>query len=420
MTPRMVAFVSWLSVALAPAAWAQPAGPPEPSSETEAPGTYEVRYEARVVPTKRAAHVTIRVVDEGNHLDSIRFKIDPARHLDFEGSGEIVVDGNHVLWTPPDPGGTIHYAFRIDDLRDELSYDARCAEDWALFRGDDLVPPARVSTSTGAVSQASLRLRLPADWSAAIPFASAGRNIWSIENPRRRFARPVGWMVMGKRLGVLRERVAGTHVAVAGPVGHDLRRLDILAFLRWNLPVLRKTFDRPERLLIVGAGDPMWRGGLSGPRSLFVHADRPLMTSDGTSPLLHEVVHTIVRNPAGPLDDWIVEGIAELYSLEALVRSRTISRRRYDKAISRLAERGAGARLRGDRASGAVTARAVTVLRALDREIRARTEDRRSLDDAVRALAARDERLTTEALRATAEHLVDGDLGAFFKRQVGR
>jgi hypothetical protein len=423
MKARVAAALTVLSLAIVPATRPHAAdSPTDVPLSAEAPGSYEVRYEARIVPTERAARVSIRVVDAAGHFDFLRFKIDPKRHLDFEGDGEIEADGDHVRWKPPGPGGTLRYVFRIDALRDELSYDARCAADWALFRGDDLVPPARVSTSTGAVSHASLRLRLPAGWSAATPFERTARHTWRVENPRRRFDRPVGWMVMAKRFGVLRERVAGVYVAVAGPVGHGLRRLDTLAFLRWNLPVLRKTFDvLPERLLVVGAGDPMWRGGLSGPNSLFLHADRPLMTSDGTSPLLHELVHTIMRNPAAPLDDWIVEGIAELYALEALVRSRTISRRRYEKFLGRLAERGATApRLRVEAASGAVTARAVTVLRALDREIRARTEDRHSLDDVVRTLAARNELLTTEALRAVAEAVVNGDLGPFFQRQVGK
>ena len=32
---------------------------------------------------------------------------------------------------------------------------------------------------------------------------------------------------------------------------------------------------------MVGANDPMWRGGLSAPRSLYLHSGRPLIESDG-------------------------------------------------------------------------------------------------------------------------------------------
>ena len=57
----------------------------------------------------------------------------------------------------------------------------------------------------------------------------------------------------------------------------------LLAFLRWNLPALVDIFpDFPERVLVVSAGDPMWRGGLSGPGSLYIHAERPLISGNGT------------------------------------------------------------------------------------------------------------------------------------------
>ena len=49
----------------------------------------------------------------------------------------------------------------------------------------------------------------------------------------RRFDQPTGWIVTGA-LGVRRERIAGVRVAVAGPVDHNVRRLDTLAMLNWT------------------------------------------------------------------------------------------------------------------------------------------------------------------------------------------
>ena len=46
---------------------------------------------------------------------------------------------------------------------------------------------------------------------------------------------------------------------------------------------------------VVGAADPMWRGGLSASNSLFLHADRPLISENGTSTLVHELTHVITR-----------------------------------------------------------------------------------------------------------------------------
>ena len=58
--------------------------------------------------------------------------------------------------------------------------------------------------------------------------------------------------------------------------------------------------------------------------------------------MLHELFHAVTGVRAGPGGDWVVEGLAELYSLELLVRSKTISKARYRKALAGLAARGAG------------------------------------------------------------------------------
>jgi hypothetical protein len=203
-------------------------------------------------------------------------------------------------------------------------------------------------------------------------------------------------------------------------VGHGLRRLDALALLRWTLPTLRDVAGAlPARLLVVGAGDPMWRGGLSGPDSLFIHADLPLISNDGTSPLLHELVHAVVGARSGDGGDWIVEGLAEYYSIELLRRSRTISRRRYEKILSRLADRGSDVvTLEVERATGAEVARAVTVLHELDDEIRERSADAKSLDDVVRALVQKDVTLTTASFRTIAESVYGESLVSFFRQRV--
>jgi len=183
-------------------------------------------------------------------------------------------------------------------------------------------------------------MRVPEGWSVAVPYKRQPDGSYAVDHPARRFDRPTGWMAVGK-LGIVRERVAGTSVAIAGPVGHGQRRLDQLALLRWTLPTLGEILQPlPDRLLVVGAGDPMWRGGLSGPRSAYLHSDRPLIAEDGTSPLLHELVHTALRTRSGPGGDALVEGLAELYSVELLARSRTVSRKRAERTFARLAERG--------------------------------------------------------------------------------
>jgi hypothetical protein len=401
----------------APAATEEPpAGPPAPPAVRH----FDIGYDARFSPSDRTARVTVRIggADPGVVL-KLRFRIDAERHRDFRGDGTVEVEGGAVTWHPPARGGALHYTFRIDHLRDARSYDAHFAENWALFRGDDLVPPARVRFADKAEARARLRLRLPDGWTAAAPWERLPDGRFDVTNEGRRFDRPTGWILIG-HLGILREKVAGSRLAIAGPVGQRVRRLDVLALLRWTLPPLRKVVDAlPPRLLVIGAGDPMWRGGLSGPQSVFVHADRPLIVHDVTSPVLHELVHAAVGVSAGPGGDWVVEGLAELYSLELLARSKTISKSRYRRALRRFGEVGAAAAaLDVDPAVGPVRARAVAVLHALDAELQRGSEGRLSLDDVVRRLARERGRVTTERFRHVVDEVAGRSLGAFFRSQV--
>ena len=380
---------------------------------------YDFHVDARIVPTERTAHDTLEIGKGAEHVDWMRFRIDPQRQLLFRGDGEVKTEGAHVTWTPPRTGGKLTYVFRIDHLRDARRYDARCAKTWTIFRGEDLVPPARVLTTDGARSKTRLRVRLPEGWSIATPYSKLRSGEYQVAHKRRGLSRPTGWMIAGV-LGVVREEVSGVRVAIAGPKTMGVRRQDMLAMLRWTLPTLHQILpELPERLLIVSAYDPMWRGGLSGPDSLFIHAHRPLITEDGPSPLLHEVMHTALELRPGNDGDWAIEGLAQYYALQLLGRSGTISAERLEKAYAFQAERGKEAEhLRSKTVSGAGTARAVTVLRALDAKIRESTHEKKSLDDVLRILVAEGGVLTTERMQKASEQVSGQDLADFFKTQV--
>jgi hypothetical protein len=209
-------------------------------------------------------------------------------------------------------------------------------------------------------------------------------------------------------------------VAVAAPVGQRVRRQDSLALLRWTLPSLRKILgELPERLLVVGARDPFWRGGLSGPGSVYVHAERPLIESDLTSPILHELIHAAVGITSGPGGDWVVEGLAEYYSLDLLVRSKTLSKARHRKALAGLAARGVGVNaLDAEQAVGPVAARAVGAMRALDAELRRGSEGALSLDDVLRRLARGRGAVTSDRFRQVVDEVAGRSLGAFFRANI--
>jgi hypothetical protein len=357
----------------------------------------EIRYEARVVPSEGTILVTVDLDEAPGRFEMLRFRIDPERHTAFAGDGTLTEGDGWVKWEPPSDGGQLTYTFRIDHLRDSRSYDARGARTWAIFRGDDLVPPARSRFVDGTRTRARIQFVMPESWSVASPHPRIRGYEYRVANEGRAFTRPTGWYALGD-LGVIREDVAGTAVAIAGPIRHGLRRLDILALLRLTLPQVNRMRGEPlPRLLVVGAGDPMWRGGLSGPQSIYLHSERPLISSDATSPLLHELIHTAMAARADDAADWIVEGMAEYFSMELLRRCDALSPERFEREIEEL-RAGKPRSKGGGRQTRSSTERGVLFMLGLDQAIRMRSNGERSLDDVFRVLANDDGKVTLESL----------------------
>jgi hypothetical protein len=386
---------------------------PEPAPMPE----FSVLYDVGLVASEKSAHVSIRLWADSAPVEWIRFRIDPNRYRAIQADGKLIEIEGGVEWQPPKSGGRFRYVFSIDHLRSEQAYDARCAKNWAIFRGEDLVPRMRIRTDPIARSESRMRLRLPEGWSAALPYRRLTSGDYAINEPRTRFDRPTGWFAFGK-LGVIRDKIEGSRIAIAGPAGQGIRRMDMMAMLKWTLPSLNELFGGlPRRFQIVAAGDPMWRGGLSGPRSIYLHVDRPLIGEDSTSPMLHELVHSLMRARAGSDGDWVVEGIAELYSLELLRRSGTLTDARYESAVEAIERRArAGGKLRVSAVDGDTRARAVIVLMEFDEAIRAASDGAKSLDDVVRVLADLGQKITTEQFRGVVTEVAGRDLSALFEK----
>lgn len=384
------------------------------TSEPEAPAdpsVYRINYVLRLDPVEGIANVSMRVAQSSALLREVSFRR-PDSVRDVDGDGQLAIDGKIVRWQPPPRGGSLSWQVRVSHRRNGNGHDAWLGADWGLFRAEDVVPRARTRTLKGARSETWLSFDLPRDWSVVTQYFGRDQR-FRIDNPARRFDQPSGWIVAGD-LGVRRETIAGVKVAVAGPVGQSIRRMDILAMLSWTLPELARLLpELPPRLTIVSAGDPMWRGGLSAPLSLYMHADRPLISENATSTLLHEVLHLSLGLSAERGYDWIVEGLAEYWGLRILQRSGSISDERFTQARRDLKAWSQDADvLCQPISSGAATALAVTVLFALDRELRRATDGNTSLDDVTRELVASDAKVTLEALTRTAENLAGQSLDA--------
>ena len=361
-------------------AWLAACGAPAAESE---PGStrYGLAYRVTPAPEKRSVTVELTVSQGDDLLREMRFDADPDRYSGFSGDGDLSVASGRVTWSPPDGGGSLRWRVKVSNERNSGGHDAWLDASWGLFRAEDIIPRAATRTLIGVSSDTTLEFDLPAGWSAVSEYIRID-GIFRVRKPERRFTQPTGWIVIGN-LGVRRERIAGTRVAIAAPEDQVVRRMDMLALLNWTLPELARILPTmPKRLTVTSAGAPMWRGGLSAPQSVFIHADRPLISENGTSTLLHEVMHVALASNAAGDFDWIVEGLAEYYSLQLLRRSGSITESRFNSALLQLSEWAKSASsLCAESSTGSRTALAVTILAALDQEIKTKSEGAKSLDD---------------------------------------
>jgi len=348
-------------------------------------------------------HVTLHLKQPGNLLRELSF---PAgTHInEIVGEGQVRVSDGTARWHPPASGGELEWWATVQSERGSGAYDALLNADWGIFRAEDVIPRARTRTQKGAASRSSMTFVLPPGWTAVSEYSAVEIPI-VIDRPERRFDEPAGWIAMG-RLGVRRETIAAIRVAVAGPEGHDVRRMDMLALLGWSLPELAAILPNDfPRLTIVSAGDPMWRGGLSAPASMFIHADRPMISENATSSLLHEVVHTAmpIDNRAGY--DWIAEGLAEYYSIELLRRGRAITEERAAFAFQRQAEWSAEAgTLCAASSTGPITALAVTLFKQVNDDMSQQTGGVATLDSVLPHLTGAD--IDAATLAAAVEQVI--------------
>lgn len=354
----------------------------------------DLDYHVRLLPQSDQAEVRLTLAD-GAAVRSLDFNLGkPGDYSDFKADGQWQVGTakpaatQRGVWRPASGKASLSYRVRISHSLKKDSFDSRMTAHWALLRGDVLVPAARLDQQDGVELVSRLEFELPAGWkSVETAWPRIGKNRFRIDNPERLFDRPTGWMLAGA-LGSRRTRLGETEVTVASPQGQGMRRMDVLTLLTFVWPQIQATFPRhPNKLLIVGAADPMWRGSLAGHGSLYLHSRLPLISESGSSPLLREVIQVFARIDDSQRSDWIGEGLAEYYAIELLRRAGGISDERYQALQERLSKSGHDVgSLRGEQVGTPVVARAVLLLQELDREIRLKTRNKRSLDDVTREL----------------------------------
>ncbi|MBK5011003.1 hypothetical protein IAE33_002863 [Pseudomonas sp. S60] len=348
----------------------------------------DLDYQVRLMPASGQAEVRVTLAD-GSAVRSLDFDLGKlGAYSGFQADGQWQLRGEHGVWQPASGKTSLSYRVQLDQKHSNGAYGARITPHWALFQGDQLVPPAHLDQQDGTELVARLTFDLPEGWkSVETAWPRIGKHKFRIDDSSRLFDRPTGWVLAGD-LGSRRARLGNTDVTVAAPVGQGMRRMDSLTLLTYVWPQLQATFPRnPPKLLVVGARDGMWRGPMAAHGSLYLHSARPMVSENGSSPLLREVVQLFTQIRARDGSDWLVESLTDYYASELLRRSGGMSDDRYQAWQARLSKQGAKVTtLKGDQASPAQVARGVMLLQALDKEIRIHTQAKRSLDDVARGL----------------------------------
>ncbi|WP_339524458.1 hypothetical protein [Pseudomonas sp. EA_35y_Pfl2_R111] len=373
----------------------------------------DLDYRVRFLPDAEQAEVSL-TLEDGAQVISLAFNLgEQGAYSDFKADGEWTQNSpEQGTWKPGKGKSTLTYRVRINHERSAGRFDALITKDWALLRGDDLVPAVKLRQEDKTELVSRLQFDLPKGWkSVETGWPRIGKNKFRIDNPQRKFDRPTGWMLAGK-IGTRRAKLGETDVTITAPVGEGMRRMDVMTLLTFIWPHAQEVFPRdPAKLLIVGAGNPMWRGGLSAANSYYMHTDRPLVSENGTSSLVHELVHVFSRIKARDRSDWITEGLAEYYAIELMRRAGGLSEERYQKIREQLVRWSKPVdSLRTNNSSGPVTARAVLLLQELDREIRQATKGTtqpRSLDDVTRGLMRLDKASTKDFIEIS-ENVMGG------------
>ena len=380
------------------------------SSPVWAAKKVDLDYHVRLLPQSDQAEVRLTLA-QGSAVRSLDFDLgDGSHYSDFKADGQWQLSpGKPVrgVWQPATDKASLTYRVRVSHGRKSGSFDTRMTPTWALMRGDDLVPAARLDQQDGIELVSRLEFELPGGWkSVETAWPRIGKNKFRIDNVSRLFDRPTGWMLAG-HLGSRRTRLGETEVTVASPRGQGMRRMDVLTLLTFVWPQVQAVFPRhPAKLLIVGANDPMWRGSLGLRESIYLNTRLPLVSESGTSAVVRELAQVFGRVNDRQRSDWISEGFAEYYAIELVRRAGGMSDERYESLHGKLVKASQKVTtLRGEQVNPAQVSKAVLLLQELDREIRLQTRNKRSLDDVMRG-AMRLESIDTKAFVQLAESVI--------------
>lgn len=370
---------------------------------------------------RRPAKVLVELQGANEILKVVWKDIDPASFDHFQATGRLLQnDPRQWTWYPDGMTGQFTYDAALNRSRNVKGFDSYHGGTWVLTRTSDLLPLKRYTSRRPIRALTRVQFALPPGWQVVSAMRTIDDTTFEARDRGNALTAPYGWVLMGQ-LDVIRFEVAGAQVTVASPAVMHYDAAPLIDLLHKVIVRLERTVrELPEQIAVVVGPDPLWRGGLSGEDSLYLNQNLPLIASDYTSTAVHELFHIAQGfRKADAQADWIVEGLAEYYSLKILREIRAISKRRFVKGIRKLDRQGLwNHNLRSATHYDVLYNAAPLVLFYFDELIQESTDHKHSLRTVVRQLGKTVE-VSTESFRTALETIAPKvDWKAQFQRHV--
>lgn len=275
-----------------------------------------------------------------------------------------------------------------------------------------------------------LRFALPAAWSVEGPWPHDGEDAFALAKGE---ALPRGFFAVGP-LEIASETHAGRTYRYArlGEAMDDVTEKEMFAYLKAATPYYSSVYGDVvgPTVFVVSYGDPMFKGGLAGHASLYIHRDVDLRT------LAHEYAHVWQafsgKPEPGAATIWVNEGDAEYHGTLSLFATGDWSLKQVNdfyaeayKARTTVKEPLDEGVYGGDDAIA--YKKGVVMMAWLDDAIKDNTDGAKSLSDLVKALNAlyaekdgkpRTTQLENAEVLATLNGVVKRDFGEHWDRYV--
>ena len=127
----------------------------------------DLDYHVRLLPQSDQAEVRLTLA-QGAAVRSLDFDLgDGSHYSDFKADGQWqLTEGKPArgVWRPAAEKASLTWRVKISHGRKSGSFDTRMTPSWALMRGEDLVPPARLDQQDGIELVSRLEFELPTGW----------------------------------------------------------------------------------------------------------------------------------------------------------------------------------------------------------------------------------------------------------------